>query len=119
MVTCDPGTVGVTEVCSVSVGGTVPGTVVGVAEVGTAVPRPIPGVLASAASTGPRVEVLFPVVCIVAVVAVVGAGTTRVVLLRDGTVLLPGVPGTVDVLLVPCVPVTGTVTGETVLGVTA
>ena len=63
---------------------------------------------------------MFPVVCIVAIVAVVGAGTTRVVLLRDGTVLVPGVPGTVDVVLVPCVPVTGTVTGgEAVLGVTA
>ena len=101
MVTCVPGLVGVAEGCSPDVGGIVPGVVVGVA-ICTAVPRPLPEALASAASTGPIVEVLVPAVCIIAV----GAGTTCVVVLRDATVLVPGVP-TANAVVVPCVPVTG------------
>ena len=62
--------------------------------------------LASAASTRPRAEVLFLIVCTVAVVAVVEAGTTAVVVLRDGTVLVPSVLGMIDAVLVLCVPVT-------------
>ena len=88
-----------------------PGTVVDMAEVDTAVPAcvyivcPVPGVLATAASTGPRAKVLFLSVCTVAV-AVVEAGTAIVVVLEDGTVLVPSVLGMIDAVLVLCVPVT-------------
>ena len=97
MVTCVPGLVVVTEGCSTAVGGAVPGMVVRVADV-TAVPRPVPEALASAASNGPTVMTVV-------------AGTTRVIVLRDALVLVPVTPVTACAVVVPCVPDAGTVAG--------